>query len=148
MAVAYARGDQHGDRYRDLLELCLRDHPCSFDIVLGLARGLFPDVPISDYGTDEMEIDDVVTLAQLAAQRDGRVLPVLVYDQRFQNERDELRLDAIALGTFHPDDRAKRSFWDAEPSTAHGWQMSSRVEAVPPGFACLVFGWLPPSLPV
>jgi hypothetical protein len=144
MAVAYARGDQRGERYRDLLELCLRDHPVTIETVMAMARRLFPDVPVSDYGSDEMELDDVVTLARLAAKRGGRLLPVLVYDERFQSDAEVSHLHAVVLGLFHPDDATRRSFWDAEPPEIAGWRMGSEVDAVPPGFQCLVFGWLPP----
>ncbi|KAB2900583.1 MAG: hypothetical protein F9K40_09160 [Kofleriaceae bacterium] len=145
MAVAYARGDQHGDRYRDLLELCLRDHPVSVDTVIAMARRLFPDVPVSDYGPDEIEVDDAVTLACLATERGGRVLPVLFYDPGFQPDIEVSHLHAIVLGTFHPGDPTKRSFWDAEPVEIGGWRMGSRVSDAPPGFRCVVFGWLPPA---
>lgn len=145
MAVAFARCDRFGDRYRDLLEICLRDRAVTLDVVLALVRGLFPDVPVSAYGRDEMELDDVVVLAQLAANRGGRVLPVLVYDERFQPEEQPIHLHAIVLSMFHPHDRSKRSFWDAEPPRLGGWRVTSRVDIVPPGFACLVFGWLPPE---
>jgi hypothetical protein len=145
MAVAFTRGDKLGDRYRDLLELCLRDQPATVSDVLAMARRLFPDVPVSDYGTDEMDVDDAVMLARLAAQREGRVLPVFVYDERFQPEGEMSHLHAVVLGTFHPEDATKRTFWDTEPPEIAGWRMGSRVEFVPPGFQCLVFGWLPPS---
>jgi hypothetical protein len=145
MAVAFSRGDQLGDRYRDLLELCLGDQPPTVGNVLAIARQLFPDVPVSDYGTDEMDVEDAVTLARLAAQRDGRVLPVLVYDQQFRPEGALMHLQAVVLARFHPEDSSKRTFWDAEPPHVGGWRMGSRVEFVPPGFQCLVFGWLPPA---
>lgn len=145
MAIAYARGDRRGDSYRDLLELCLRDDADSIEMVLETTRRLFPDIPVSDYGPEEMELDDVLLLARQAAQRNGRLLPVLVYDERFHPEVARNGLHTIVLNRFAPDDPTVRSFWDAEPAQLGGWRMSSRVELVPAGFQTLVFGWLPPS---
>lgn len=145
MAVAYSRGDRLGERYRDLLDLCLRDQSPTIPNVIAVARRLFPEVPISDYGPDEIAVNDAVMLARLAAQRGGRVLPVLVYDEAFEPDGPMPHLHAVVLGTFDPDDATRATFWDTEPPEIGGWRMGSRVELVPPGFRCLVFGWLPPA---
>jgi hypothetical protein len=145
MAIAYARGDEHGHRYRDLLELCVGHYPITIDTAIAMVRRLFPDVPVSDYNADEMEVDDVVMLARLAVQRDARVLPVLVYDERFQPDGELPRKHALVLNVFHPDDASKRSFFDPEPPQVGDCRIGTRLDQVPSGFQCLVFGWLPPS---
>jgi hypothetical protein len=145
MAIAYAReNDRQGARYRDLLELCLREHPATMDTVVALTRRLFPDVPVSRYAPDEITLDDAILLARMAAKRRGHVLPVLTVDRAFHPEVAGAHLDTVVLCSFATENSAEHSFWDPEPPDIGGWRMSSRVEVVPAGFECTVFGWLPP----
>jgi hypothetical protein len=145
MAIAYARDDRQGERYRDLLELCLRGQQASMDTVVALTRRLFPDVPVSRYAPDEITLDDAVLLARMAAKRRGYVLPVLSVDRAFDREAVGAHFDTLVLCSFATDNPAARSFWDPEPPDLGGWRMSSRVDLVPVGFHCTVFGWLPPT---
>lgn len=145
MAIAYARDDRHGDRYRDLLELCLREHQASMDTVVALTRRLFPDVPVSRYATDEITLDDAILLARMAAKRRGFVLPVLSVDHAFHPESVGAHLDTLVLCSFSTDNGGAHSFWDPQPPDIGGWRMSSRVDVVPEGLGCTVFGWLPPT---
>jgi hypothetical protein len=145
MAIAYARGETQGERYRDLLELCLRDHPASIETLIAVTRRLFPDVPVSFYAPDEITLDDAVLLARMAAKRRGRVLPVMSFDRAFHPEAADAHLDTLVLCSFATENPAVHSFWDPEAPDRGSWRTSSRVARVPDGFQCTVFGWLPPQ---
>jgi hypothetical protein len=147
MAIAYARADLHGERYRDLLELCLRDHPATMETCIALTRRLFPDVPISLYAPDEIVLEDLVLLARMAVKRRGRVLPVLSIDRAFHPDAPGANHDMLVLGWFGTGARSAHSFWDPEPADIGSWRISNRVDRVPPDFQCTVFGWLPPATP-